>query len=207
MNNLRRVENYTGLVTKKAIQYWKRLPSPVKAYVSVEDLVNDGLIFARFEVMLKFDPKKYKNKFSTLLFIALDNFYKLRCIELIRIKRTLPGEQIRIGEALSEHEDSLVCDPEDPNQLDISIAVSGEQGLKKVYTLASPKLRKYMETWFFSTKGTAKVFKRSGPFIKAAKEFRRLASFHSLDKEQCMAFLDRRRRDDYNVEVLSDVED
>lgn len=203
MKNLRRIENYQGLVTKKAIQYWRSLPAPVKAYVSMEDLINDGMIFARFEVMLKYDPKKYKTKFSTLLFLALDRFYQLRIIELVRIKRSLPGEQVRIGDIDEAHEDAVAIDPPDNNQIDLMLAVSGERGIKKVYVLASPRLRRYIECWFFSSKGITKVFKRSGPFIKASKEFRRIASITGLDKAQCAAFLDRRKKEDYNVDILS----
>lgn len=185
-----RVENYIGVVKKLAWQNWQRLPKGAKCCIDPEDLFTEGMAFVRYSIMEDFDPNR-GNRFMTLLYISLDRFYKTRGIELCRRKRTLPGP---------------IDEEADPPAEDIQLlqSLSGEQGLLRVYSQASPMLRKYLESWFFSSNGPAKVFKYSVPFTKASKEFRRLAMMSSLDINQCRAFLDRRRRDDYRIDVLAD---
>lgn len=178
-----------GVIKKLAYQNWKRLPLGAKSWIDPEDLVSEGMTFVRYTLMKEFNPK-LGNRFMTLLYISLDRHYKERSIAMCRIKRTIPGP---------------IDDEADPPAEDIRVvdAMSGEQGIIKVYSLASPRLRKYMETWFFSDEGASKVFKSSVPFMKASREFRKLAQESDLGIDQCRAFLDRKRRDDHQLELLT----
>lgn len=190
---LLRIENYVGYIKNRAFDNWQRLPQSVKNWMELQDFVNEGLIFARFSVMPKFDPTR-RVQFATLLYKSVDRYYKLRGIELTRGSRIPPGVVFRIGSGEGEIDVPI-------SHFDLTYAIAGERCLVKVYRMASPLLRKQMVGWFFSKSGTWKVRKKSTTFFKAKKEFKRLAKKVDLTYDLCKAFLDRRRQEGYAVAI------
>ncbi len=176
-----RVENYYGLIAEQAIKYWQSLPKDRKFWIDVEDFINDGLLFARHELMDQYDPRKAK--FTTFLTVALKRFYLEQLIGFKRIKRVFP-----IGK---DHElekvQPRIFVPNTP------LEIAGEVGMKKLREQASPMLKNYVDSWFYNPKGPAHI--RYGVrFTKARKEFRALAPKYGVDYSTCQALLEANRR-------------
>ncbi len=74
--------NYKRLVTKLAWRTWRMLPMQVKSYVSVEDIIEEGMLKA-----LKFSIRRYdeqKADFITGLYHSLHNHYVRTYLEWYR---------------------------------------------------------------------------------------------------------------------------
>src|ERR1035437_7826242 len=67
------LESYLPLIAKKAIQAWHKLPPQYKAWLDIDDLIQEGVLFARFHVFPRYKP--CRGKFTTYLYAALDHFY------------------------------------------------------------------------------------------------------------------------------------
>ena len=68
-------KNFLPLVVKKAKEAWLRLPPQTRVWLSLEDMIQDGLMYVRFRLLPRYKPSK--NKFSTLVWMALENHFKL----------------------------------------------------------------------------------------------------------------------------------
>lgn len=168
------MENYSRLVAKIAIKYWQALPRQTKAWVEVDDFINDGLLFARFELLPHYDFTR--TKFTTYLYKGLSRYFGSKLLELKRQKRTV----------VLEYQPPIIFVP------NREIQMAGEQALKSLYASASPMLQKYMKSWFFNEKGPARVRMGAG-FTKAKKEFKKLAPVYGVDYTLCKAVFDARR--------------
>src|ERR1017187_3539118 len=79
------VAGYRRLVAEMAISSWWMYPPKTRAYIDVEDMIQDGIIYARVELAKSYNPNR--GKFTTLLYRALPNFYRNRADELNAKKR------------------------------------------------------------------------------------------------------------------------
>ena len=168
-----RMENYRGLVAELAIKYWRRLLPSTKAWVTEDDLLNDGMLFAREEIMPYFDVRKGCS-FTTILTISLDHYYIRRVRDLSRLKRTPVDIPI-----VRNH-----------GTVDI---IASRMSMTKLYEEASPHLQHYIQIWFLSKQGPERIRPTSIPFRKAKKEFLKLAPKFSVDVEVCRILLEARK--------------
>lgn len=172
-----RMENFTSLFYKFAIKCWNKLPNAHKTWVSVEDLVQDGMVFARFKLVPNYDVRRAA--FITILQMSLEQFYSRKLRALYRKKR-MP---IEIKE--TEQEERV-------QQEDVSVAVS-QAAVEKVYLEASPLLKEYMGKWFFKVGGGVRRIRISEPFKQARNEFQLLAMKHNVTPENCRVYLENRK--------------
>src|ERR1039458_5208900 len=67
------VEGYKRMVASHAFLAWGALPPAARTTVDVDDLIQDGLVFARYGLAPKWRPEW--GKFTTLLHASLPHFY------------------------------------------------------------------------------------------------------------------------------------
>jgi len=67
------LQSYLPLIAQKAIRTWYKLPPHYRVWVDVEDLIQEGVLFARFHVFPRYKPSR--SKFTTYLTAALDNYF------------------------------------------------------------------------------------------------------------------------------------
>lgn len=168
------VNQYKGLIAKKAIESWYKLPPKTRAYIDVEDLIQEGMI-AIFFLIKRYD-KSRKVKFSTLLHITLENGYKRKAEKLNAIKR-FDGN-------VSSVEDMQLNGFEPSMEESFDIHAHVVRVFLNVYAEASDELKSSMRRWFLQYNAT-KVHVSSMRFQKDKKEFLRLAKKHGMDESDC----------------------
>lgn len=168
-----RIENYERLIAGLALKHWKRLPPSTKSWIDVEDFINDGMMFARFNVLPYYKIKTAA--FSTILQIMLDQYF-MRQVESFRRQKRTPVELPTTN--LQTTFDSVLA----------------HHSLVELYWAASPKLRTYVYEWFFSGDGVDRLPKTgSVVFKRAKKEFRKLADKYGVTAHTCQAMFERRQ--------------
>ena len=162
------LQDYMKLIAQKAWSTWYKLPPQHRSWIDVEDLIQDGILYARFYVLPRFRPHRAKN-FSTILFISLENFYKNKISDLFRGKRNkcqvvpVSSVQYHLGE----------CDTTEQE-------LKAVQGLLNVISVASPLLRGYLHRWLFAH---GKVTCRGKKSIIAIDELRGLVGKCGIERE------------------------
>lgn len=131
-----RLESYLRLISQKAWQTWYKLPPQHKSWIDVEDLIQDGVLFARFTVFPQYRP--HKAKFTTFLTTSLENFYKNLLAECFTKKRN----DCRVVPVCSVQYRLTAWD-------NLEQEVKAVKGLLKVVAEASPVLRRYLNHWLF----------------------------------------------------------
>ncbi len=169
-----RMENYSNLFYKLALRCWKNLPSQHQTWISVEDLIQDGMLFIRYKVVPKYNVR-LKMSFITLLHISLEQFYS-RKLAAYYAKKRLPID-------LTYDEDVRFVD-----------VLSSTSAIDNIYDQASPLLRQYMDKWFYDTDGLPERLRISDPFKKARREFKRLAKVNNVDVVTCRTVLESRKQ-------------
>jgi hypothetical protein len=180
-----RVENYERLIIKQARMYWARLPKEVKYVVDVEDMIQEGILFVRSSVIPKYDPK-YDTRIITLIYVSLDRFYKQYSIAQSRGKRYIKAQKVPADLFASVGYEGIV-DNALAKDSNVVKEIESRQLLLEVYKQASPRLKKYMQLWFFGANAPARV--RSGArFDKARLEFLEIANACGLARDNCASF-------------------
>src|ERR1700688_21232 len=71
--NCPKLESYLPMIAQKAFQAWRRLPAQYKVWLDVDDLIQEGVLFARYHVWPRYKP--LFGKFTTYLYASLERFY------------------------------------------------------------------------------------------------------------------------------------
>jgi len=159
--------NFLPLVVKKAKEAWLRLPPQTRIWVSLDDFIQDGLMFLRFNVLPKYNPKR--TTFLTLAWISLTNHFKFVTYHYYMQKR-FDGRNAPLQEI------SLSCSlrPKHPAEL------QAVDLIEKIYCASSPHLKMYMARWLHPAyKGTFNL--RGHKFDAAVEEFQTLMQTYKID--------------------------
>lgn len=132
---------YLSLVAKKAREEWFRLPPQTRAYVALEDMIQEGLLHVVSELVPRY--KKKKACLTTWLWWGLENFYKNRNYYYFAKKR-FDGKTAPLTEVW------LTVWDED-NTIDELTALSA---LRRALYLASQPLREEVVRWLLTPKAT-----------------------------------------------------
>jgi hypothetical protein len=164
-----KLENYLPLVAKKAWSAWYKLPPQARTWNDPEDLIQDGILYARRKVLPNFNPRRAN--FLTFITISMENYYKNVLNEFFTQKRhsctTVPlNERYHIRYRLGCRAVSL-CQIDETEQ-----EIQAVETLHKVFAEASPLLKKYLERWLVTK---AKVHVRGHRFDEARLEVRDLS--------------------------------
>jgi hypothetical protein len=180
------------MIVEKAARSWHMLPEHTRGWVTIHDLINDGVSFTVTEAVRKFKKNRSTN-FSTYLYAALDNFYRYRTepyrsegrqesttFSLDSFVNVMysNGTQ-RSGTMLEYVSSKLRFDAEATYIMKIDI----ERQFIKLYRDSSPQLRRYLIKWFFQPRPMRVA--RCKELNDSRKEFRRLATQHSFTADMC----------------------
>jgi hypothetical protein len=165
-----------GLIAKKAIESWKKLPPKTRCYIEISDMIQDGIfVTTKFLAKGRFDPKK--GKLTTILWTKLENFYH-RCAETLNANKRFDANDLMIedmllgGHDVSKEEEAA----EDCEHI--------RRAFLEAYNDASDNLRESMRRWFLQMDAT-KIHTHSVRFRKDKVEFKQLAAKYGLDRTDC----------------------
>ena len=198
------VEGCRKLVAQKAWATWMKLPPTVKAWIGVEDLIDEGLAFACHRALPMWSAKR-SGKFITFLWHTLENYYRtvhlehhyadMRC-DSIKVKDRLGNVKLQGSRVISiqaaqeklrqegkgtEFERVLRMPPVEVDFLVSCHVIKSFTGLWKE---SSTELQNALVRWFLRPVGT-KYNTTGRRFIENSREFRELASTYQLDINDC----------------------
>src|SRR6266404_791932 len=169
------IKDFTRLIAQKAWSTWRKLPPSNRAWMDVEDLIQDGVLFARFVVRPKYRP--HRGKFITFLSICLDQYYSRQLAATYSQKRnkcqTIPLENVSYSLGAVDFTEQEIY---------------AVETIKKISSVASPMLRHYLHSWLMpriSTRGRGPHGRR---FEIAKSEMQRLARQYNFNRDD-FAFL------------------
>lgn len=189
------VESCRRMIAGQAIKAWRMLPRQTQSWLSVEDLIQEGLVFAQTHALPRYSKERSPTKFSTYLYGLLQNFYatrfvqhhsmQLRCdrntvsIEGVEASYRDRGMEFEF-ERVMKIDQTLLPQPE----VDLLAECRAVDSFIKVYNRASPTLQEHLVRWFLRPQGT-KYHTHGRRFIETSKEFRSLSLEHSFDINDC----------------------
>jgi hypothetical protein len=166
------VQNYTRLVTQKAWAAWRKLPPQPRRWVDLEDLIQDGLLFAKSNVVPKFRP--HRANFTTFLSICLDQFYSRQLAAYFTAKRN-KCQLVSVDAVMYRLFENDELEQE----------VQSVEIIKKLSSVASPTLRHSLKNWLL-LKG--KIHFHSERFSDAKIEMQALSKRYGFTRQD-MEFL------------------
>jgi len=202
-----KAEEFRRMVAQIAYKTWTKLPYQHQIWLSVDDLIEDGM-FRAYQVAVGTWYDKSKASLCTSIYHAvrnhLHNEYIVRYGNEMRFaslegagimdkrKRTrrgyTPAGMVSIDELKSMDDDRVVELPqlstsEETIYSNVLTDCFVVPVLGKIYKEASSKLQDQMIIWLFQNK--EKVHLKGTKFRRAAKEFRLLAEEHDLTYFDC----------------------
>ena len=177
------IDSVKGLIIKKAIESWRKLPRRTQCMVSIEDMVQDGIVYTMhllFHSRYKYNSKR--SGLTTVLWNGLENHYK-RCADALNATKRFDGFNESL-EALHEDKGFDVSTIEEEREICNHV----RRVFFDVYNHASEGLRESMRKWFLQTE-SSKIHTKSSRFIKDKKEFKILATKYQLDLQDCRTIM------------------
>lgn len=169
-------DKYERLVAQKAWRCWRRLPPQTRTWISVEDLMQDGMLLLHHAVKKRYQPSK--SSLTTFVWLVLENFYKTYASYHF-MKKRFDGRTCQLDEELGLELPSNFADECHSVEL-----------LLKLYASASHPLRMYLEQWFFRIgQRNKRVRIKSPKFAVAKTEFVALAEELGFTADECRGLL------------------
>lgn len=176
------VIGYQRLVAEQAIKAWWHYPPQLKTTIDVEDLIQDGLIFARFELAKSWRPER--GKFTTYLYSVLPNFYQNQMVVNGVLRESLRVQYKTVSmDSWGDNDiiDDDVCDP---------LYEHIVRSFEGIYYDASLMLRKSIRRWFLME---SKVCLHGMQFQRDRREFLQLIGKHEIDRRDCEVMMNSQR--------------
>jgi len=187
------VEHILPLVASKARETWKHYPKHVQAWISLDDLIAEGVDHAVTVVLKMHSPRKSAG-YVTYLYKSLENLYKdklkalyadkrfVRCILSVDSTNVLTsdGNILNLFEYYKENRpDRYTAD-----EIKIISRIDAERAFIRAYAKSSHRLKKYLIMWILQP--TEPKFKLYGSkFLEAKHELKSLAPEALLGTETC----------------------
>ena len=183
------INSVKGLIAKKAIESWRKLPPKTRCYIELEDMISEGVMKV-YQLLSqgKYNPKK--GKLTTLVYIRLENYYR-RCAELLNTQKRFDGYDSYLEDLRSNGFDVQSMEEESETREHV------RNVFLDVYTNASDGLRESLRRWFLQTEVT-KIHTSGSRFLKAKSEFKTLATRYNLDVQDCRAIM-------YSVQIRNEI--
>jgi hypothetical protein len=205
------VEDYRRMVAKAAWGAWRALPLQTRAWIEVEDMIEDGM-FSVYHQLHRDDSYKYDRSraaVSTFINYHISKFFINHYIEKYGADKQgwvyskEKGRKVSIGMfSLQGMQENLRAENNKASLDDIvhvipDLVVSPEHitqnaltecfvvpSLDRIYQASSDNLKHHLVDWLWYTKN--KVHKKSRTFKSAAREFRKLCREEDLHCEDCL---------------------
>lgn len=187
-------DSYRRMVAQAAWTVWRRLPQHTKTWVSIDDMITEGMEWLVCEGLVKW--REEKGSVSTFVNVAVANYFEDKY-----------GRHYRVG---SRGERRLVSLHEVPRRtMDgrlaaLEVAIPGLQDIDsadrifrscfvvpvmvRVHKRASENLREELVRWFVP-QGNKRLHLSTKRFLSARQEFRRLAGAEGLEVGDCRHLL------------------
>jgi len=203
--------NYLNMVTKAAWKTWRLLPPHTRGWISIEDLVMDGLNWVEAKGLKRWNPKK--GCLSTLIYRGVANYFETLYLQRyanhttngVSKRNQKRSEQNTISvqdreqfyrEAGMEFEFERALGLETKPQKEVEqqfLDCLVVENMIKLRDSASPMLKQKISEWFLgSADWQAKQIKwRTGTweFSRQAREFRVLAERQGITIHDCRHLL------------------
>jgi len=176
------VEGYKRMVAAHALLAWRYLPPQVRATTDVDDLIQDGLMFARFGLAPKWRPEW--GKFTTLLHASLPHFYMNKIMANGGPRK---AQRITLGAVSIEDIWIDLCPYLHEQPVDNAMCDHVVRAFERIYCDGSLPLRESLRRWFLNAGVNA--HKHGARFERDRQEFLRLASRYNVDKTDCQILM------------------
>lgn len=185
------VENYRAAIAKAAWEAWRRLPPHTRVWLGVEDIIEEGMLWAHTHARNRWMPSR--GKFLTWITHCAQRHFITRYLDplgkcLQRNELGTTGIEDLLWEASRRGNGSVSIDRVlalgvDPDA-DLLAACFAVDAFVNVYNRATEELKVAIVKWFLRSEHTK--FQTTGRrFIETSKEFRDLAHQHQLDINDC----------------------
>ena len=175
-------KNYERMVAKAAWWAWRKLPNHTKIWVSVEDMVEDGMRFVTLDVLPKW--KEERGSMSTVITVAIYRYFSQNYFQHYVCQRRDESE-VHSLDGLKELDPEIedwVAGVKDGRE-EILKRLFVVAAVREVYNQATPELKEQITRWFFTGK---RVHKKTREFRKVGREFRQKAYKIGLGFEDCV---------------------
>jgi|HubBroStandDraft_5_1064220.scaffolds.fasta_scaffold00789_9 hypothetical protein len=186
-------EGFRRMVAEQAWITWRRLPPHTRAWLSVEDMVSDGMRWAVMDGVPAWEPKK--GRLSTWMYIGLRTYFDKTYESWYLVQKRHEGGTFSLQGLLlnksEEHKsDTLVMadrlgDVAAPEKIIMDCYVADL--IKDIYDEGSKNLQAEIKRWFLG--GLERIRLTSPTFVKASSEFRERAGARHLHYEECRHLL------------------
>ena len=203
--------NYLNMVTKAAWKTWRLLPPHTRGWISVEDLVMDGLHWVEAKGLKRWDKKK--GCLSTLIYRGVDWYFETFYLQKYA-NHTTNGIS-KPNQGRSEHSTISVQDKEQfyreqgmefEFERALGLEVKSQKTMEQEFldclvvesmirlrAKASPELRQKISEWFLGSAHWQEkpITWRTGTweFSRQAREFRTLAGQQGITIHDCRHLL------------------
>lgn len=176
------VLGYQRMVAELAIKAWWYYPPSLKTTIDVEDLIQDGLMFARFDLAKSWRPER--GKFTTYLYASLPNFYQNQMVVNGVLRESLRVQYKSMSmDSWGDKDiyDDDVCDPLYEHLV---------RSFEGIYYDASLMLRKSIRRWFLLE---SKICLHGMQFQRDRKEFLHLLGKYGVNRMDCEIMMNSQR--------------
>lgn len=181
-------EGFRRMVAEQAYITWRRLPPHTRAWLSVEDMVSDGMRWAAMEGVQRWEPRR--GALSTWLYVGLRTYFDKTYESRYLTKGRYEGHTVSLHALLlqpdEKRSDTLVLadsigDTTAPEKILRDCYVADL--IKSIYDESSHTLQVEIKRWFLG--GLERLRLTSPVFKKASTEFRELAKARHLHYAEC----------------------
>lgn len=196
---------YINLVAKVAWKHWQRLPAHTRSWISIEDMILDGIRWAETKGMKRWDRRK--GAATTVIYIGLSNYYDMAYIEKYcrGNKKRSEHSTISIDAVQQEYRDEgmnleletvLGLPVSSPKEIEAVFLPNGYdpnclavEHMVTIYNSAPAELKRKIRDWFLAHAWWQQKEPRwhleSPKFREQATRFRRLADRNGLTIHEC----------------------
>ena len=177
------VEGYRRMVAAHALLAWRYLPPQVRATTDVDDLIQDGLMFARFGLAPKWRPEW--GKFTTILHTSLPHFYMNKFGAAGG--KPVRAQRITLGAVSIEDIWIDLCPYLHEQPVDNAMCDHVVRAFERIYYEGSIPLRESLQRWFLDAGRNAHTV--GCRFERDRQEFLKLARKYKVDKVDCQILM------------------
>lgn len=181
-------EGFRRMVGEQAHLTWQKLPPHTRAWLSVEDMVSDGMHWVVYSIIPRWEPQR--GALSTFLYKCIRTYFDKTYESVYLTKGRWEGRTTSLQSLILKTDepksDTLVLadrigDFAAPEKIMRDCYVA--ELIKGIYDESSDRLKLEIKRWFLG--GLERVRVNSPNFLRASSEFRSLAGARHLHYEEC----------------------
>ena len=181
-------EGFRRMVGEQAFITWQKLPPHTRAWLSVEDMLSDGMHWVVYSIIPRWEPRR--GALSTFLYKCIRTYFDKTYESVYLTKGRWEGRTTSLQALLYKSDEpqsdtlvmaDLLGDVTEPERIIRDCYVA--ELIKQIYDESSDRLKQEIKRWFLG--GLERVRTNSPNFLLASREFRSLAGVRHLHYEEC----------------------